>query len=331
MERLLREWGAITDELGTVRSLDMTGDQDPEVVVALVDPTPEVELPWPLGDVLILQCKAGAVVPAYRGRGVLDQDPADLQFRLEKVEDVNGTGRADMVYGTSMCGAHTCWDRLYIVEWDGTGFVNRIADMADYPYATFSVEDGQVVVQVGGIGSAGAGYQRSYREVWRWDGRRYAVTEQSVGPPTALIHYVHDGDDALARGDYGEAMGHYEAVLAETDLPAGLALESEEQGMAILKAYALFKLMVAYAASGDGWGGQAQYDTLVAKHPEGTPGYPYTLVGRAFWSDFVATDNPRSACAAAVTMAEGDPTLAERLYAGYANREYEPGDLCKLK
>jgi hypothetical protein len=331
MERLLRDWGAITDEMGSVRSLEMTGDWDQEVVVAMADPSPEVERPWPLGDVLILQCKAGAVVPAFRGREAVDQDAADLQFRLEKVQDVNDTGRADVVYVTSACGAHTCWDRLYIIEWDGTDFVNRIADMAGYPYATFNVEEGRVVVEVGGAGSAGAGYQRSYREVWEWDGRRYTLTEQVVGPPTALIHYVHDGDEALARGDYGAAMGHYEAVLGETTLPTGLFLESEEQGVATLKAYAQFKLVVAYAASGDGWGGQAQYDTLMAEYPEGTPGYPYALVGQVFWSDFVTSDNPISACAAAVAMAEGDLTLAERLYAGYANREYEAEDLCRVE
>jgi len=69
----------------------------------------------------------------------------------------------------------------------------------------------------------------------------------------------------------------------------------------------------------------------VAEHPEGTPGYPYALLGRVFWSDFVANGDPRSACVAAVALAESDPTLAERLYAGYANREYEAADLCRVE
>ena len=123
---------------------------------------------------------------------------------MQKVEDVNGTGRADVIYFTRSCGAHTCWDRLYIVEWDGAGFVNRIPDLADFPHAAFSVGDGRVVVDAGGIGSVGAGYQRSYQEIWEWDGRQFTLTEQVVGPSTALMHYIHDGDAALAQGDYGD-------------------------------------------------------------------------------------------------------------------------------
>lgn len=330
LERLLRDWGAITDEAGKVRSLDLTGDADPEVVVALIDPAPEFDLPWPPGDVLILQCQGGAVVPAYQGRAAVGEGPSDLSFNLHRIEDVNRTGRADVVYATSSCGAHTCWDRLYIVEWDGTGFTNRIPGMGDYPHPTFNVSAGRVLVEVGGIASAGAGYQRSYSEGWEWDGRQFVVVERTVGPPTALIHYVHDGDDALARGDYGGAIGHYQSALDDTSLLAGLFLESEEEGTLTVRAYARFKLVVAFGAAGDGRGGQSQYDLLLAEHPEGTSGYPYARLGQAFWGDFVAHEAPRSACAAAVAVAESDPNVAERLYAGYANPEYGAPDLCRI-
>ncbi len=330
MQRLLQVWGAITDEAGRVRSLEMTGDIDPETVVALIDPMPEVDLPWVPGDVLIFQCRGGAVVPAYVGRLATGGDPADLQFSLEKVEDVNGTGRADVVYTVSSCGAHTCWGRLYIIEWDGAGFVNRIPDMEDYAYPTFTVDDGRVVVDTGGIGSAGAGHQRSYQEIWVWDGRQFSRSEQIVGPPTALVHRLHDGDEALARGDYGEAISHYQQALEDTLLPVGLFLETDEQGTAVIRAYARFKLIVAYAVSGDLWRAQKQYDSLLAEHPGGTPGSPYVILGQAFWSEFLTNEAPASACAAAVAIAESNPTLAEQLYAGYANSEYEPADLCRV-
>jgi hypothetical protein len=330
LERLLRDWQAVTDEAGAIRSLDMTGDMDPEIVVALIDPLPAVDRPWSPGEVLIFQCRGGAVVPAYQGRMAIEQEPEAYEFMLRQVEDVNGTGRADVVYVTSACGASTCWERLYVVEWDGAGFVNRVPDMADYAYPTFTVGDGRIQVEVGGIGSAGAGYQRSYRETWEWDGRQFIVTQQLVGPPTALVHTLHDGDDALLRGDYGQAIGRYRAALDDSSLPVGLFLETEELGRAVVSAYARFKLVVAFAASGDGWGAQSQYELLMAEHPDGTPGSPYALLGQAFWIDFVANDSPGSACAVAVGSAESNPTLAEQLYAGYANPEYEPADLCRM-
>jgi hypothetical protein len=328
--RLLRDWGAITDEVGEVRSLDMTGDRDAEVILALIDPAPEFDLPWPVGDVLIFQCQAGAVVPVYQGRQVIEQDPTDVQFILQAVEDVNSTGRAEVVYVTSTCGAHTCWGRLFILEWDGGGFVNRASAMAEYPYPTFTVGEGKILLDVGGIGSAGAGYQRSYQESWAWDGRQFSLVEQITGPPTALVHFVHDGDDALAGGDYGEAIGHYRSIFEDRGLPAGLLLETEESAAVIVRAYARFKLVVTFAASGDGRGAQSQFEQMLDENPDGTPGYAYAHLGQVFWNEFLVSDSARSACAAAVTAAENDPTLSERLYAGYANPDYEPADLCRL-
>jgi hypothetical protein len=331
---LLRDWGAITDDVGDVKSLDLTGDMNAEIVVALVDPTLESGSLWPPGDVLIFQCQGGAVVPVYRGRDGISQELNDLYypyFDLHKIEDVNDTGRADVVYVTSTCGAHTCFDQLYVVEWDGANFVNRVPDMTEYPYPTFTVGDGQIQVHAGGIASAGAGLQRSYDEVWEWDGREFTRTSETVGPPTALIHYVHDGDDALAQGDYAGAIEHYQGALNETSLPSGLPLESEERGTAVVRAYARFKLVVAFAATGDAGDARSQYDLLQAEHPPDTPGHAYTLLGQAFWDAFAAGATPRSACAAAVTLAESTPTLSEQLYAGYANPTYEPADLCRVK
>jgi hypothetical protein len=331
LERLLKDWGAITEGAGAVRSRDLTGDNEPEIVVNLIDPAPEFDLPWPVGDLLIFKCQAGAQQLAYQGRATVDQDmSADLQFKLLQVEDVNITGRADVVYITSSCGAHTCNDQLYILEWDGNGFVNRIPAISAHPSATFSITERQVIVDVGGIGSAGAGLQRTYQEVWQWDGREYVLTDEIVGPPTALIHYVHDGDSALARGEYSEAFDHYQAALGDTSLPSGLFWQDEAQSQETIRAYVRFKLVVAYAASGNTQEAQTQFDLLGTEYPQGSVGYPYAQMGQAFWREYETSGVPRLACAAAVSIAEADPSLAERLYAGYANPEYTPQDLCRL-
>jgi hypothetical protein len=331
LEHLLKNWGAITEGAGAVRSRDLTGDKEPEIVVNLIDPAPEFDLPWPVGDLLIFKCHAGAQQLAYQGRATADQDMvADLQFKLLQVEDVNTTGRADVVYITSSCGAHTCYDQLYIMEWDGSGFVNRIPAISAHPYATFSITEGQVIVDVGGIGSAGAGLQRVYQEVWQWDGREYVLADEIVGPPTALVHYIHDGDNALARGEYSEAIDHYRAALEDTGLPSGLFWQDEVQSQETIRAYARFKLVVAYAASGNAQEAQSQLDLLGTEYPQGSVGYPYTQMGQAFWREYETSDAPKKACAAAVSIAEADPSLAERLYAGYANPEYTPPDLCRL-
>jgi hypothetical protein len=328
---LLRSWGAITTDTGIVRSIDMTGDPDPEIVVSLIDPSPGAQIgPWPPGDLLILQCQLGSVSTAYRGRLAAEEDWDWNSFHLDRVEDVNGTGLPDLIYTTRSCGAHTCFDRLYVIEWDGTGFVNRVPNMESYPYPTFSVGDGQILVDSVGFGSVGAGIQRGHREIWTWNGDQFALTEQLTGPPLALIHYVHDGDAALVQGDYTQAIAHYQAAISTADLPSGLFPDEANEGTAVVQAYARFKLTVASAAADDRASAENHYNLLVAEHPPGTPGHPYLLLAQAFWNDLLAGADPWLACATVGAVAQTDPMFTEMLYAGYGNPMYEPEQLCAL-
>jgi hypothetical protein len=331
VESLLREWEAVTHDSGSVESLDMTGDRDDELVVFLVDPSPKAGvIQWPPGEVLIFQCEAGKVVPAFLGRSADDEDWDWFTFQRQKLEDVNDNGLADLVYVGRTCGAHTCFDRLYVIEWDGAAFVNRALSMEAYPYPTFMVGQGQIHVDVGGIGSAGAGIQRSVQEVWTWDGVQYAFSEETVGPPLTLIQYTHDGDDALARGSYAEAIEHYLLALDTVDMDSGLFLGSEEDGLAVIQAYTLFKLVVSHAAAGDVASAETYFDRLLAGHLGGTLGHVYVRLAEAFWNDFMANGDAVRACQEAVAVAEVEPLSTGLLYAGYANPEYTPARLCGM-
>jgi hypothetical protein len=331
VESLLREWEAVTHDSGSVESLDMTGDRDAELVVFLVDPSPEGGvIQWPAGEVLIFQCEGGKVVPAFLGRFADDEDWDWFSFHRQKLEDVNDNGLADLVYVSRTCGAHTCFDRLYVIEWDGESFINQVPIMEAYPFPTFMVGRGQVHVDIGGIGSAGAGIQRSHEEVWTWDGGRYVLSEEIIGEPLVLVQYVHDGDEALARGDYAEAIEHYLQALDTVDMDSGLFLGSEEDGLAVIQAYTMFKLVVSHAAAGDVASAETYYERLLADHQGGTLGHVYVQLAEAFWNDFAASGNAATGCQEAVAVAEVEPLSTDLLYAGYANPEYTPARLCEL-
>jgi hypothetical protein len=331
LESLLRDWGAITFDMGAVRSLDMTGDGSPETVVSLVDPTPGAQVgPFPPGDVLLFQCQAGSVTVAYQGRLAAEEDWSWFTFHLDKIEDVNYNSLHDLVYWWSTCGAHTCFDQLYVIEWDGAGWVNRVPDMEPYPYPTFIVGSGQILVDVVGFGSVGAGIQRGSREVWTWNVDRFSFSEEIWEPPLALIHHMHDGDAALAQGNYTAAIASYEAALNSPGLPNGLFPDDGPDSTAIVQAYARLKLIVAWVAAGDLITAEAHYNQLLADHTPGLPGYPYAFLGEAFWVNILASGDPWLACASVVAAAQADPTPAELLYAGYGNPEYEPDGLCAL-
>ncbi len=331
VERVLREWGAVTHDSGSVESLDMTGDRDAELIVFLVDPSPAGGTGrWPPGEVLIFQCEAGKVVPAFVGRLTDDEDWDWFSFHRQKLEDVNENGLVDLVYVSRTCGAHTCFDRLYVIEWDGAAFVNRALDMEAYPFPSFMVGEGQIRVDIGGIGSAGAGVQRSHEEVWAWDGKQYTLSEEVTGEPLVRVQYVHDGDEALARGGYAEAIEHYLQAWDTADMQSGLFLDSEEDGLAVIQAYTLFKLVVSHAAAGNGAIAETYYERLREEHAGGTLGHVYVRLAEAFWKDFVTSGDALRACQEVVSAAEGEPLSTDLLYAGYANPEYTPTRLCEL-
>lgn len=309
----------------------MTGDTDSETVVLLVDPSPDAgSAAGPAGDVLVFQCQAGVVTLAFQGREQADEDWDWFSFEFHSIADVNQSGLDDLVYLTRTCGAHTCFEQLHIVEWDGRGYVNLAASMEAYPFPAFALGGGKVVIDAGGIGSAGAGTQRSHREAWAWDGESYVLSEAVVGPPAALIHFMHDGDEALARGNYEEAIEQYRTMRASS-LGSGLVfVDDVQQELAIVGAYNGFKLVVAHAAAGDEASAESEYNRLRSEHLPGTDGHPFVVMAGAFWSVLEAEGDAVAACSAAVVIAESDASIAERLYAGYANPEYTPEELCSL-
>ncbi|MFC2031340.1 hypothetical protein ACFLWA_11520 [Chloroflexota bacterium] len=327
VEDLLSDWEA----MGQVEAVEMTGDSTPETVILLVDPSPEVDwVAGPAGDLLVYHCQEGAVRLVYQGRAQAAEDWEWFSFELDATGDATGDMLDDVVYRTRTCGAHTCFEQLHVAAWDGASLSNVAAGMEAYPYPTFELGEGQVLVDVGGIGSAGAGVQRSYREVWTWDGARYALREAVVGPPVTLIHFVHDGDEALALGDYEESIEHYRNMRASS-LSSGLVfVDDTQRELAIVNAYNGFKLMVAHAASGETRDAETELERLRSDHPPGTPGDPFAVMADAFWAEFEVYGDAGAACAAAVAVSEGDPDVTELLYAGYANPEYTAEGLCRL-
>jgi hypothetical protein len=202
--------------------------------------------------------------------------------------------------------------------------------MEAYPFPTFMVGDARIHVDIGGVGSAGAGIQRSHEEVWTWDGGRYVLSEERIGEPLVLVQYAHDGDEALARGGYAEAIEHYLRAIESVGMDSGLFVGSEEDGLAVVQAYTLFKLVVTHAAAGDVDSAETYYDRLRDNHLEGTLGHLYVRLADAFWSGFASRGNAATGCQEAVAVAKVEPLSTDLLYAGYANPEYTPARLCEL-
>ncbi len=327
LEGALRSWGAVTEAGGLVKvDTDVTGDGGAEVIITIYDPNRADLQPQP-GQLLIFGCEAGG----YRLLYASTQDPHISLPVLLRVGDMNGDARAEVVYQIQRCTTpEACVGEVQILSWDATlgNFRPLNAGAASAPNAHFTVgdvdEDG--VLELSATGHpVGDGPARISSWVWDWNGQSYLLALTERAPAEYRIHAVHDGDAALAAGNYPDARSAYNQVLTdESLLPWHLPNER-----AYLNAYALYRLMLTYALQQDSAQAQATFDRLNAEYGEARPGAAYADLARAFWDEYSRTNNLSTACAIARSVAttRSDILMVLNGY-GTANRTYTVEDMC---
>jgi hypothetical protein len=327
LERVLSDWGALPpDAAGQVAAADLTGDGDPEIVVALWYVG---EMAAPSGDLLIFGRQDASYALLYQE----GYDPSGPAVRLLQVLDVNEDGRQDVVYTLGSCGAHTCFESLEILGWEETGFFSLMGGRLDLPYPTYTVTPGRIEAHSGQIGSVGAEPQRDYAEVWEWSGSVFTVTQQIWAPPVYRYHALLDGDYALFAGDYTAAVAAYERVIGDDALQEWGAISGVvDPGVerAQLTAFARWRLVLVYLRAGDPASAQAAYDRLQAEYPHGAAGHDVAALAGVFWEAYGADGSVTDGCVALVAAAKENTSVYDFFNAsyGYANPRWEAVDLC---
>ncbi len=328
---ILTNASSINAQFGGVWSVDLTGDGDPETIASIFDPLGEVFGPVPTGMLLIYGCVERTAPLLYRDTG-----PSMPQAR--RIGDLVGAGRGGQVATVhSECGAHTCFDTLDVLGWDGSGFASLMGERLQMPYPTYTLENLdpdpalEIRARSGQIASVGAGPQRTTVEIWDWNGAQYVKVSLAIAPPEYRIHLVHDADDLLLSANITGAIALYNRVVADDSLKdwqveVGVAKPVDR---ANLTAYALYRIMIANARLGDVASAQTALDRLSADFPAGEPGREYQQLAQVFWSKYVEANDLSAACLAANRHANNDTDAIDGLNAfGYANRQYVAADMC---
>lgn len=308
---------------------DITGDGVIEVIITIVDPVYIDRQPQP-GQLLIFGCENGG----YR---LLYASTADPNISLPvflRVGDMNGDARAEVVYQTQRCDSSgNCTGEAQILTWDSTlGSLRQLnAGLISAPGAQFGIADldGDGVLELSvvssGNPSAATGPTRTLTQVWDWNGQSYLLALTQTAPAMYRIHAIHDGDAALAAGNYPDARAAFERTLNDDSL-LPWALPNER---AYLNAYALYRLLLTHALRRDAGRAQAAFDRLIAQYPPGAPGESYAAVAVAFWNEWANSRNVANACMLARGVAATRPdTLSILNSYGTANRQYTLNDLC---
>jgi hypothetical protein len=325
LESTLAGWDAFSAGANQVVASDLTGDGIAEVAVPLRDPAGEVT--FASSYFLILGCHAGGYTFGYQ------EFNEGLWIQSLQIVDANSDGRSDVAYTLDTCGAHTCFETLKILGWDGAAFVSLMGGVLDMPYPTYTVTPGRIEAQSGGIGSVGAEPQRGYTEIWEWNGSVLTITQQIWEPPVYRYHALLDGDQALLAEGYAAARDIYERVIVDDGLQewgavSGVVDPADERAQ--LTAFARWRLLLTYLLTGDLGGAQSEYDRLQADYPAGSAGHDVAVMAETFWIAYQVDGSIADGCAEVVAAAEVDTAVQDffNWNYGYANPWWESLDLC---
>lgn len=307
---------------------DLDGDGVDEVVAAVNARDPAAG--WPRGTLLVISRRDGAAAVHHVPASSLPK------VRLHAVADVTGDGLPEIVWSTTEPAAHSPPTWVWVSRWRA-GRLERLPGIMRmrslHDADSVRVERGEVVLEGGVVGSAGAGpLQRPRTDRYRWLDGRMRLVDRRFQPSAYGYFHLIDGLVAESVGRWGDAERHYRAALEPgrpvlpTEIPlleeAGKAPVLREHVDAAIRAFARFRLVLLLLR--EGRAGEAA--ALVHRDAGPFAALPSLLYRHAARG---GADLDR-ACAEAVAWAERHPGFLAALDAlpGYAAPRWTAGDLC---
>ncbi|HET7011475.1 MAG TPA: hypothetical protein VFI11_11940 [Anaerolineales bacterium] len=311
---------------------DLTGDGLLDLAISLHDPSSSM-MPQPAGSLFVWLCREAEYVLVHQTQPETDHSAPVLLA----VADLNGNGASDVVFGRPVCGAHTCFLELGVLEWDGDRFVDRFRgssrDLASpevlilLPSAT---APGTISVTSHGVQSVGAGPPRPLTRRWIWSqvAGAFVPDTEFLAAPVYRIHVVHDGDRAFREGHPRQAEYLY---LKALDSPSLLEWEADPATPASLEGYVRYRLVLNALAESQVERAQSARDELAA-YAEATPAaQDYLAMAQILLNHYQESLDLSSACAEVRAFAEAHAAaVLEPLYYGYGNPTYTAEDVCPV-
>lgn len=309
---------------------DMTGDGIDDVVVSIYDPGSVLQPP--AGVLLVYICDQ----PGYRLAYQEDTRPNQGAPGIRYLQDMNADGRAELVFSSASCGAHTCFERVQLISWGYGEFSNRlVGETTDLPYPTIYLEPGQdegifyLSISGSGIGSVGAGPQRNITRVWAYEpsARQWLVSSTDGEPSIYRIHVLQDANSALKAGDYQAALGLYNRTISDSTLQDWVNPAAEQ---AWITAFSRFQLVIIYTVQDQEGFASLILDDMSTSYPLESPQHGYLEMTLLFKDGF-NSGGMEEGCTAAIEYASKHTELLEQLGSqtfGYGNPSLAPQDIC---
>lgn len=310
----------------SVLEADLTGDGWLDLAVSIFDPTSSLFPPASM--LLLVTCEQDRYQQALAERR---ENGAHLWF----FQDLNADGRAELVVSWASCGAHTCFDEVQILGWDGSRVSSLLdgstADLA-YPLVELSGPDAEGMyglrITASGPGSVGAGPPRS--SIWLWlynpATARWLPAGGTPQPSEFRIHVLHDAEAAAGAGLLEQALADYRRVVLDDGLQEWIDPGAER---ASLSAYARFRQVVVFWRLDQPGRAEQVYQELAQSVQPGGAQQPYAEMADAFLQQ-ARLGGLETGCRAVESYAQAytEQVLLPLNAYGYANRGFTAADLC---
>jgi len=205
---------------------DLNNDTAPEVIL--------VDFNFP--DFVLLSCQNGKYIEAVKSR--INKDFVTSLIDILTITDNNKNGFPEVFIEGIGCVWHRCGG-LYVVEWDGTKFVQKIKDVDAYgeiaDYADMSDPQDAYLKDLDHDGIAELIWRGEQIPDWsmdrwafypgrlathafKWDGENYTAQPVEYSPPEFRFQAVQDGDRYSEAGMYEKALQSYQQAITSNAL-----------------------------------------------------------------------------------------------------------------
>ena len=243
--RLKADWDAVCVQ----GDLDGDGKKDAAYLVPLVPGNGR----GPAPAVVIVRRSALTTLETFEQAGTADAGGRGRA--VFAVADLIGGGSAQLTFLATVCGASNCLTRLEVQSWDGTAW-RPIG-----PGETFANPDlvkvegkgpaARITVHAGALATVGAGPPRAASSTYELKQGRFQLSSSVPDRPVYLAHAIFDADARFDLGEWEGAIAAYRAAIADKKLLDWQKESGLGDGRQRLTAYALFRVALATAASGE--------------------------------------------------------------------------------
>jgi len=259
---------------------------------------------------------------------------------LLKVVNLNKSRYPQIVFSEQHCSNLSCTSAVRVLSWYGNKWYDltpAVPEMENVKRVGFENRDNDgslVLVISGGVTEAAdAGPQRRRTEIYRYDATSTAfrLSETTFEASNYLYFRILDGNEALARQHYDDAIAYYIDAVYNDKLKLwateqGNSFDGQQSERTALVAFGRFRLGIAYLLKGER---QKASDIFnVALNRDGD----YKLWTQAFiapYQDHSVTATVAEGCASALKLSQQRPDLIQPLNKfGYANPLFKPEDIC---